>query len=83
MIYNKQDSNIDYPKVKDDGQRLINAHLKFDSPSKNVIGEKLYPREALQAAIVTAKELASVTASSHWYKVVTYLEDQQQIRYGR
>ena len=83
MIYNKQDSNIDYPKVKDDGQRLIDAHLKFDSPSKNVIGEKLYPREALQAAIVTAKELASATAKAHWYKVLTYLEDQQQIRYGR
>ena len=83
MIHQKQEANTNYPKVRDDGQRLIDAHLKFDSPSKNVIGEKLYPREALQAAIVTAKELASVTASSHWYKVITYLEDQQQIRYGR
>tara|TARA_R100001480_G_scaffold44301_2_gene57489 strand:- start:863 stop:1114 length:252 start_codon:yes stop_codon:yes gene_type:complete len=83
MIYNKQNSDINYPKVKDDAQRLINEHLKFDSPSKNVIGEKLYPREALQAAIVTAKELARETAKAHWYKVVTYLEDQQQIRYGR
>ena len=83
MIYNKQDSNIDYPKAKDAAEDLITKHLKFDSPSKNVIGEKLEHREALQAAIVTAKELASVTASSHWYKVITYLEDQQQIRYGR
>jgi len=83
MIYNKQNSDINYPKVKDDAQRLINEHLKFDSPSKNVIGEKLEPREALQAAIVTSKELARETAKAHWYKVVTYLEDQQQIRYGR
>tara|TARA_R100001463_G_scaffold133632_1_gene195222 strand:- start:383 stop:634 length:252 start_codon:yes stop_codon:yes gene_type:complete len=83
MIYNKQESNIDYPKAKDAAEDLITKHLKFDSPSKNVIGEKLEHREALQAAIVTAKELASVTASSHWYKVITYLEDQQQIRYGR
>jgi len=83
MIYNKQESNIDYPKAKDAAEDLIKKHLKFDSPSKNVIGEKLEHREALQAAIVTAKELASVTASSHWYKVITYLEDKQKIRYGR
>ena len=83
MIYNKQESNIDYPKAKDAAEDLITKHLKFDSPSKNVIGEKLEHREALQAAIVTAKELASVTASSHWYKVITYLEDKQKIRYGR
>ena len=83
MIYNKQGSNIDYPKAKDAAEDLIKKHLKFDSPSKNIIGERLEHREALQAAIVTAKELASVTASSHWYKVITYLEDQQQIRYGR
>jgi len=83
MIHQKQKANMNYAKVKDDGQRLIDAHLKFDSPSKNVIGEKLYPREALQAAIVTAKELASATAKSHWYKVVTFLEDKQQISYGR
>ena len=83
MIYNKQESNIDYPKAKDAAEDLIKKHLKFDSPSKNIIGERLEHREALQAAIVTAKELASVTASSHWYKVITYLEDQQQIRYGR
>ena len=83
MIYNKQESNIDYPKAKDAAEDLITKHLKFDSPSKNVIGEKLEHREALQAAIVTAKELASATAKAHWYKVLTYLEDQQQIRYGR
>ena len=83
MIYNKQESNIDYPKAKDAAEDLITKHLKFDSPSKNVIGEKLEHREALQAAIVTAKELARETAKAHWYKVVTYLEDQQQIRYGR
>ena len=83
MIYNKQESNIDYPKVKEAAEDLIIKHLKFDSPSKNVIGEKLDPREALQAAIVTATELASATAKSHWYKVLTYLEDKQTIRYGR
>ena len=83
MIHQKQESNMNYPKVKDDAQRLIDEHLKFDSPSKNVIGEKLGHREALQAAIVTAKELARETAASHWYKVITYLEDNQKIRYGR
>ena len=83
MIHSKQKSNMDYPKVKDDAQRLINAHLVFDSPSKGVIGDRLYPREALQAAIVTAKELARESAKSHWYKVVTFLEDKQQITYGR
>ena len=83
MIHQKQEANTNYPKVKDDAQKLINEHLKFDSPSKNVIGEKLEPREALQAAIVTAQELAFATAKAHWYKVLTYLEDQQQIKYGR
>tara|TARA_R100001443_G_scaffold35235_2_gene48994 strand:+ start:252 stop:503 length:252 start_codon:yes stop_codon:yes gene_type:complete len=83
MIHQKQEANTNYPKVKDDAQRLINAHLLFDSPSKGVIGDRLYPREALQAAIVTAKELASATAKAHWYKVITYLEDNQKIRYGR
>ncbi len=83
MIHQKQEANTNYPKVKDDAQRLIDAHLVFDSPSKGVIGDRLYPREALQAAIVTAKELAGATAKSHWYKVITYLEDNQKIRYGR
>jgi len=83
MIYNKQESNTNYSKVKDDAQRLIDTHLLFDSPSKGVVGDKLYPREALQAAIVTAKELARESAKSHWYKVVTFLEDKQQISYGR
>tara|TARA_R100001510_G_C7601990_1_gene168291 strand:+ start:470 stop:721 length:252 start_codon:yes stop_codon:yes gene_type:complete len=83
MIHQKQEFNIDYPKAKDAGEDLIAKHLKFDSPSKNIIGEKLEHREALQAAIVTAKELARETAKSHWYKVLTYLEDKQKIRYGR
>ena len=74
---------MNYPKLKDDAERLINAHLLFDSPSKGVVGEKLEPREALQAAIITAKELARESAKSHWYKVVTFLEDKQQITYGR
>ena len=55
----------------------------FDSPSKGILGERLQHREALQAAIVTAKELARETAASHWYKVLTYLEDNQKIKYGR
>ena len=83
MIHQEQKVNMDYSKVKDDAQRLIDAHLVFDSPSKGVIGDRLYPREALQAAIVTAKELARESAKSHWYKVVTFLEDKQQITYGR
>ena len=41
MINQKQKVNTDYPKVKGDARRLIDEHLKFDSPSKNVIGEKL------------------------------------------
>ena len=83
MIHQKQEVKTNYTKVRDDAQRLINEHLKFDSPSKNVIGEKLDYREALQAAIVTVKELARETAASHWYKVLTYLEDNQKIKYGR
>ena len=83
MIHQKQELNMNYPKLKDDALRLINAHLVFDSPSKGIIGDKLNPREALQAAIVTAKELARESAKSHWYKVVTFLEDKQQISYGR
>ena len=83
MIHQKQEANTNYAKTRDTAEDLIQKHLKFDSPSKNVIGEKLEHREALQAAIVTAKELASATAKSHWYKVLTYLEDKQQIRYGR
>mgnify|MGYP003651274639 CR=1 FL=1 len=83
MIHQKQKISMNYPKLKDDAQRLINAHLLFDSPSKGVVGEKLEHREALQAAIITAKELARESAKSHWYKVVTFLEDKQQITYGR
>jgi len=83
MIHQKQKISMNYPKLKDDAERLINAHLLFDSPSKGVVGEKLEPREALQAAIITAKELARESAKSHWYKVVTFLEDKQQITYGR
>ena len=83
MIHQEQKLNTDYLKVKDDALRLINTHLIFDSPSKGVVGDRLYPREALQAAIVTAKELARESAKSHWYKVVTFLEDKQQISYGR
>ena len=51
MIHQKQKSTMNYPKLKDDAQRLIDTHLLFDSPSKNVVGYKLDPREALQAAI--------------------------------
>ena len=83
MIHQKQQANTNYAKTRDAAEDLIQKHLKFDSPSKNVIGEKLHHREALQAAIVTATELASATAKSHWYKVLTYLEDKQEIRYGR
>ena len=83
MIHQEQKLNTDYPKVKADALRLIDAHLVFDSPSKGVVGDRLYPREALQAAIVTCKELARESAKSHWYKVVTFLEDKQQISYGR
>jgi hypothetical protein len=83
MIPQSQSENINLKNVKDDAQRLIDAHLVFDSPSKGVVGDRLYPREALQAAIVTATQLTKETAKSHWYKVLTYLEDKQQILYGK
>jgi len=83
MIYQRQESNEDYPRAKDAAKSLIEKHLMFDSPSKGVLGERLQHREALQAAIVTAKELARETGASHWYKVLTYLEDNQKIKYGR
>ena len=46
------------------------------------IGVRLEGKEALYAAIVTAKALAAETAKPLWYRVINYLEDKYKIKYG-
>ena len=55
---------------------LIQLHKKYKHPE--IIGVKLETTQAIDAAYVTATELARYTAESRWYRVQSYLD---QIKY--
>jgi len=62
--------------------KLVNTHKRYDYVEE-VIGSRLNPREALYAAIVSARLLAEESAKSMWYRVATYLEDKYEEKYGQ
>ena len=55
---------------------LIQLHKKYKHPE--IIGVKLETGQAIDAAYVTATELAKYTAESRWYRVQSYLD---QLKY--
>ena len=69
-IKNKQDE-IDYAKVTEYADNLIKTH-KGISPRN--IGSVMEHEQAIHASIITAKELASVTAKKFYYEVIQYLK---------
>ena len=54
-------------------EELIKLHKNYKHP--NIIGVKLELNQAIDAALITAKQLAKYTAESKWYRVKTYLEE--------
>ena len=66
--------------IKGSADMLYDLHRKYENP--NIIGVRLEGKEALYAAIVTAKALAAETAKPLWYRVINYLEDKYKIKYG-
>ena len=55
---------------------LIQLHKRYEHPE--IIGLKLETTQAIDAAHVTATELAKHTAESRWYRVLSYLD---QLKY--
>jgi hypothetical protein len=52
---------------------LIKLHKNYEHTY--IIGVKLETHQAIDAAHVTASQLAKYTAESRWYRVQTYLDE--------
>jgi len=81
MIHENQ--KIEEPStvlVRAKGDMLYDNHRQYENP--HIIGVRLEGKEALYAAIVTAKALATETAKPLWYRVINYLEEKYKIKYG-
>jgi len=86
MTHKKQ--KLDEPSyvlVRAKGDMLYDNHkgyfkYKDKDDIHNIV--KLGSKEALSAAITTAKALAQETAKPLWYRVINYLEDKYRIKYG-
>jgi len=70
MDENKSIEEPSYVLVKAKGDMLYDNIVKLGS------------KEALSAAVTTAKALAQETAKPLWYRVMAYLEDKYKIKYG-
>ena len=78
-----EDKKLEEPStvlVRAKGDMLYDNHKQYENP--NIIGVRLEGKEALFAAIITAKQLASETAKPLWYRVINYLEEKYKIKYG-
>ena len=83
-----KNKDLDEPShvlVRAKGDMLYDNHKEYfrykdKDDIHNIV--KLGSKEALSAAITTAKALAQETAKPLWYRVITYLEDKYKIKYG-
>lgn len=85
MDENKSIEEPSYVLVKAKGDMLYDNHrgyfkYKDKDDVHNIV--KLGSKEALSAAVTTAKALAQETAKPLWYRVMAYLEDKYKIKYG-
>ena len=69
-IEHKQDE-IDHAKVREYADNLIRNHKGYNP---NILGGVMEHEQAIHASIITAKELASVTAKKFYYEVIQYLK---------
>lgn len=69
-IEHKQDK-VDPIKVKEYAEHLIKTHKGFNPVNMASVMET---EQAIQASIVTAKELAAATAKKFYYEVTQYLK---------
>lgn len=77
-IEHKQDK-VDSTKVKEYAEYLIKTHKGNPTPLKNIPFKKSFislvlDEQAIHSSIITAKELATVTAKKFYYEVIQYLE---------
>jgi|TARA_R100000084_G_scaffold25287_1_gene9012 hypothetical protein len=69
-IEHSQDK-VDPAKVKEYAEFLIKIHKGFNSENMDSIMDT---KQAIHGSIITAKELAAVTAKKFYYEVIQYLE---------
>tara|TARA_R100001460_G_scaffold79841_3_gene120775 strand:- start:322 stop:564 length:243 start_codon:yes stop_codon:yes gene_type:complete len=63
-------------EIMDLAMYLVKLHKNYKHP--DIIGVRLETTQAIDAAHVTATELAKYTAESRWYRVQNYLD---QLKY--